>query len=52
MAPALAAAHERGVVHGDLKPANVMVTRDGRITVLDFGDPRWGMFLKQMGCDD
>ncbi|MBK7583558.1 MAG: serine/threonine protein kinase [Myxococcales bacterium] len=33
----LAIAHDRGVVHRDLKPTNLFVLRDGRLKVLDFG---------------
>ena len=37
IASALAVAHARGIVHRDLKPENLFLTKDGRITILDFG---------------
>ena len=40
VAEALAAAHERGVIHRDVKPGNIMVLTDGRVKVMDFGIAR------------
>ncbi|HYL64908.1 MAG TPA: serine/threonine-protein kinase [Candidatus Methylomirabilis sp.] len=40
LASALNVAHRRGVIHGDLKPANVLILDDGRVKLTDFGMAR------------
>lgn len=40
IAGALSHAHRSGVIHGDLKPANIMITPHGEVKVVDFGVAR------------
>jgi eukaryotic-like serine/threonine-protein kinase len=40
VAAALAIAHRRAVIHGDIKPANILITNENRVKLTDFGMAR------------
>ncbi len=48
IAAGLLYAHEHGVLHFDLKPANILLDRNGRVAITDFGLSR---LIKSDGCD-
>ncbi|HEV8537579.1 MAG TPA: protein kinase [Bacteroidota bacterium] len=37
IAGGLKAAHEKGIIHGDIKPENILITGDGTVKIADFG---------------
>lgn len=53
---AVAAMHEAGVAHCDIKPANVLVTTDGRTVLMDFGHAKslseWRSCTNMVGTAD
>ena len=40
IALALSVAHRKGIIHGDVKPANILITEEGRVKLTDFGMAR------------
>jgi serine/threonine protein kinase len=49
LATALGRAHHAGIIHGDVKPANVMITEEGRVKLSDFGIARFATQVSNSG---
>jgi hypothetical protein len=49
LAAAIARAHRAKVIHGDIKPANILITRDGQVKLGDFGIARFATQVSNSG---
>src|SRR5271154_5313403 len=49
LASALARAHQCKIIHGDIKPANVLITKEGQVKLSDFGIARFATQVSASG---
>jgi serine/threonine protein kinase len=51
VAAAVQFAHSEGIIHSDLKPANIIIQKNGRVKVIDFGIARAVPVANQLTVD-